>query len=117
MVPFAASDLKDIFTIRLKKRQDAYTDQFSRIFMVKMLMISSIVMGVDWFQDTINCMIPAVDLHKVREQFVHSACWIQGMTHFFCRAHNNIILFSKKLKVIHRVVRLNSSSVSVFVEI
>ena len=84
MVPFVASDLKDIFTIRLKERQDSYTDQFSRIFMVKILLISSIVMGVDWFQDTVNCMIPNVDLHKVGEQFVHSACWIQGNpTEFF----------------------------------
>lgn len=82
MVPFVASDLKDIFTIRLKERQDAYTDQFSRIFMVKILLMSSILMGVDWFQDTVNCMIPNVDLHKVGEQFVHSACWIQG-TQFF----------------------------------
>ena len=78
MVSFISSDLKDIFTIRVKERQDTCTDQFSRIFMVKMFMMASIVMGVDWFQDTVNCMIPAVDLHKVGEHFVHSACWIQG---------------------------------------
>ncbi|XP_066925727.1 innexin inx2-like isoform X2 [Clytia hemisphaerica] len=78
MVSFISSDIKDIFTIKLKTRQDDYTDQFSRIFMVKMFMVSALVMGFDWFQDTVNCMIPDIDLHKVGEDFVHSACWIQG---------------------------------------
>ena len=78
MVSFISGDIKDIFTIKLKTRQDDYTDQFSRIFMMKMFLIASLVMGVDWFQDTVNCMLPDIDFYKIGEDYVHSACWIQG---------------------------------------
>ena len=68
--------IKDVLSIKLKQRDDDYTDQFSRIFMVKMFVISSLIMSVDYFSDKVNCIIPKGS-HLTRD-FVHSVCWIQG---------------------------------------
>lgn len=71
-----ANNIKSILAIKIKPRHDSYTDQFCRIFMPKMFIISCLVMGVDWFHDTVACMVPK-DSH-LSGSFVHSACWIQG---------------------------------------
>ena len=70
------NNIKTILAIKIKDRHDAYTDQFSRIFMVKMFVISSLIMGVDWFHDSVSCMVPKNS--ELSSAFVHSACWIQG---------------------------------------
>lgn len=71
-----ANNIKGILAIKIKTRHDSYTDQYCRIFMVKMCIVSSLVMGVDWFHDKVSCMVPArTDL---KDSFIHSACWIQG---------------------------------------
>jgi len=69
-------NIKDILEIKIKARHDSYTDQFSRIFMTKVFLISSLVMGVEWFHDSVACMVPKNS--ELSEEFVHSACWIQG---------------------------------------
>ena len=50
--------LKSILSIKLKSRQDGYTDQFQRVIMVKVLLICSIIIAVDYFSDKVNCIIP-----------------------------------------------------------
>ena len=59
---FATKDLKDIFKIKIKPRHDSLTDQYHRIFMVKLLLISSLVMGISWFKDSVNCLVPGMDI-------------------------------------------------------
>lgn len=68
--------LKDILTVSFKQRHDSYSDQFNRIFMTKMLLIASIVIGVDYFSDQVNCMIPKDAKHS--KEFFNAACWITG---------------------------------------
>lgn len=68
--------IKDVLSIKLKLRHDDLTDQFNRIFMAKMFIISSLVMGVDFFSDRVSCILTS-ESHLSRD-FVHSACWIQG---------------------------------------
>lgn len=73
----AATDIKGMITIKIKPRHDGHTDQYNRIFMVKLLMISSLIMGISWFQDSIHCIVP--DSHKISGGFVSATCWIQGV--------------------------------------
>ena len=68
--------LKGILTVQFKARHDGYSDQFNRIFMTKLLLMSSIIMSVDYFSDKVNCMIPKNAQHS--SNFFHSACWITG---------------------------------------
>ena len=63
---FVATDLKGLLTLNIKSRHDGYLDQYNRIFMVKLLMVATIVMGLSWYGDSINCIIPG----KVR--FTHT---------------------------------------------
>lgn len=68
--------VKDILSIKIKTRHDSYTDQFSRLFMTKMLLIASLIMSFDYFSDRVSCMV-----HKeshLSKDFIHSACWISG---------------------------------------
>ena len=68
--------VKDILSIKIKTRHDSYTDQFSRLFMTKMLLIASLLMSFDYFSDRVSCMV-----HKeshLSKDFIHSACWISG---------------------------------------
>ena len=55
-----ATDIKSMLSISIKSRHDSYTDQYNRIFMVKMLLVSSLIMGISWFQDSIHCMVPGI---------------------------------------------------------
>ena len=69
-------NIKSILELKIKTRHDGYTDQFSRIFMSKIFIISSLVMGVEWYHDTVSCMVPSSS--DLSDGFVRSACWIQG---------------------------------------
>ncbi|XP_047144497.1 uncharacterized protein LOC124818070 [Hydra vulgaris] len=71
--------IKDILSIKLKSRHDAYTDQFSRIFMTKMFIISALIMSVDFFNDKVACIQSD---SRMTSEFVHSTCWIQGFYTF-----------------------------------
>lgn len=44
--------------------------------MVKMAMVSSMLLGLNWFKDTITCIIPSTA--GIDKGYVHQACWIQG---------------------------------------
>jgi len=70
-------DLKGILSIKIKSRHDSYSDQFNRIFIVKILLICSLVMGINWFKDGVNCIVPGSS--ELSSSFVSSACWIQGL--------------------------------------
>lgn len=50
----APPDLKKMLQVNIKPRQDSYTDQFSRIFMVKMMMLTSAVTAISWMKDKVN---------------------------------------------------------------
>ena len=75
-------NIKSLLKIKFKARHDNYTDQYNRIFMVKMAMISSMLLGLNWFKDTIKCTIP--NFAGIDKGYVHQACWIQGMQCLFC---------------------------------
>ena len=68
--------LKDILMIKLKSRHDDVGDQFSRLFMTKMLLIASFITGFNYFSDRIACIVPQTS--SLSHDFVHSACWISG---------------------------------------
>jgi len=68
--------IKSLLTIKAKTRHDTYTDQFHRIFMVKMSMVASLMLGLNWLKDTITCIIP--NTAGISKDYVHQACWIQG---------------------------------------
>lgn len=72
-----ATDIKGMLSISIKSRHDSHTDQYNRIFMVKLCLVCSLIMGISWFQDSINCIVP--DSHNLGGGFVSSACWIQGV--------------------------------------
>lgn len=70
-----ARDLVSIISINIKSRTDHYSDQFNRILIVKVLMACSIIMGFNWFKDSINC----INNSDMGGGFVSAACWIQGV--------------------------------------
>lgn len=70
------NSIKSLLTIKPKSRTDDYTDQFHRIFMVKISMVASLLLGLNWVKDTITCIIPGTA--GISGDYVHQACWIQG---------------------------------------
>ena len=42
-----------------------------------MAMISSMLLGLNWFKDTIRCTVPT--FAQIDKGYIHQACWIQGM--------------------------------------
>ncbi|XP_057315380.1 innexin inx3-like [Hydractinia symbiolongicarpus] len=73
---FLASNIKSLLAIKIKTRHDSYTDQVSRIAVAKMFIVASVVMGIDWFHDTVACMPPQDT--TLSDDFIHSSCWIKG---------------------------------------
>ena len=69
-------NIKSLLEIKFKTRHDSYTDQFHRIFMVKMMLVASMLLALNWFYDTITCVVPTNN--KILKEFVEQACWIQG---------------------------------------
>lgn len=72
----APPNLKKMIQVKIKPRQDSYTDQFSRIFMVKMLMLTAAVTGITWMKDKVTCIIPKS--HDGAVAFIQKSCWING---------------------------------------
>jgi len=68
--------LKDIISIKIKARHDSPCDQFNRLFMSKMFLISAVIMGLDYFSDRVTCIPPKNT--ELSNEFIHSACWISG---------------------------------------
>ena len=71
-----SESIKDVVSINLKHRDDDYSDQFSRIFMVKILIMSSLVTSMEFFNDRMSCILPRDS--AIDPGFAHSVCWIQG---------------------------------------
>ena len=100
--------LKEIFAVQFKARHDSYTDQFQRIFMSRLLFVSSVLMSVDYFSDDVNCMTPEDTQHS--SNFYHSACWISGPLIFvgFLRmgtSYHKFLLFENFLVLGLRAVK------------
>lgn len=73
----ATDSIKSLLAVKIKPRQDGYCDQFIRIFMLKVLMAGTLLVGLNWYSDKIICIIPgSIGLDK---DFVSSACWINGL--------------------------------------
>ena len=53
-----ATDMKGLFKVKIKERSDCYSDQFNRIFMVKIMLACCIIMGISWYKDSIKCVVP-----------------------------------------------------------
>lgn len=83
-------DIKEILTINSKPRYDNWCDQFSRIFMVKLMTVGALVLGMNWYSDKFTCVVPStLDLDV---GFVSQACWINGLyVYEEIRFHNNDI--------------------------
>jgi len=80
--------IKQILSVKIKPRHDSYSDQFSRIFMVKVMMIGALLVGLSWYTDNINCIIHS----GLDPKFVAQACWINGLYVFKdIRYHDNEI--------------------------
>jgi len=71
-----AGSIKEIVSIKIKARHDSISDQYNRIFMVKMCIISSAIIGVNYFNDKVSCIV--ANSNGMDGGFVGSACWIQG---------------------------------------
>lgn len=71
-----SESIKDIVSINIKERHDDHSDQFSRIFIVKMLVMSALITSMDFFNDSMSCILP--EDTKMDASFAHSVCWIQG---------------------------------------
>jgi len=72
-----ATDIKGMLSISIKSRHDSHSDQYNRIFMVKLMLVCTLVMGISWYSDSISCIIPGS--HGIDGGFVSSTCWIQGV--------------------------------------
>jgi hypothetical protein len=69
--------IKPILSITIKPRQDSFTDQFCRVVMVKLLMIATLLVGLNWYSDQMTCIIPGSA--GISGGFVSTACWINGL--------------------------------------
>ena len=76
-----ASSVKEIVSIKIKPRHDSISDQYNRIFMTKMCIICSAIIGVNYFNDNVSCII--ANANGMDGGFVGSACWIQGINLYF----------------------------------
>lgn len=76
-----STNIRNLLHIKFKKRHDSLTDQYNRIFMMKMALISSMILGLNWFKGTIWCIVPYFS--GLDKGYVDQACWIQGMQFFF----------------------------------
>jgi len=69
--------IKKLISVKFKPRQDSYTDQFNRLFMVRMFLVASLLTGLDWMTDEINCLVPKD--YSISKSFVSNACWMNGV--------------------------------------
>lgn len=71
------NDVKGILSINLKTRHDSYADQFTRVFMMKLMILAAFFIGMNWYNDKINCITSISN--TVDGGFLASACWIHGL--------------------------------------
>lgn len=74
-----AGNLASLLSVKIKPRHDDYTDQVSRIILVKICILSALVTGIDWFHDNVKCLPPKEKKHNsIPDGFLESVCWING---------------------------------------
>jgi len=66
----------EVISWKSKSRYDTASDQYTRIFMPKLFILSSLIMAFSYFNDKLNCMVNS-RLNGLKE-FVQETCWIQG---------------------------------------
>jgi len=71
-----AASIQELVSIKIKPRHDGITDQYNRIFMVKICLICAAIIGVNYFSDKVSCIV--ANENGMDGGFVGSACWIQG---------------------------------------
>jgi len=71
-----AASIQELVSIKIKPRHDGITDQYNRIFMVKICLICAAIIGVNYFSDGVSCIV--ANGNGMDGAFVGSACWIQG---------------------------------------
>ena len=80
MAGVIASDIKDLITINIKHRHDDLSDQYNRVFMVKLCLVSSLIMSVSWFKDSIKCIVPGrclIIASKWTKSFLFELKWLE----------------------------------------
>jgi len=63
--------------INFKRSADGFFDQYNRMFMSKMCMILSAIIGCNYFNDQVSCIV--TNAAGMGGGFVGSVCWIQGL--------------------------------------
>lgn len=72
-------DIRKILQVKLKPRQDSYSDQFSRVVLLKVMLFGAFITGMSWYSDKINCIILQSGGKPIVEPgFVQQSCWING---------------------------------------
>jgi hypothetical protein len=71
-------DVKKLFAYKYKKRDDCLTDQYSRLFMTKAMLVGAFITGMQWYSDEIKCAVPAGLAGKHLGGYTGKACWING---------------------------------------
>lgn len=84
-----AASIQELVSIKIKPRHDGITDQYNRIFMVKICLICAAIIGVNYFSDKVSCIV--ANENGMDGGFVGSACWIQGLSLPTSPHTNNII--------------------------
>ena len=59
MMAAIAGGVKDLFAFKYKHRDDDFSDQYSRIFMTKAMLVATFITGMQWYSDEISCTVPA----------------------------------------------------------
>jgi len=72
-----ASDIKEMLAIKMKARHDSYSDQFTRIVLMKLMLMGAFFIGMNWYNDKVNCIIPKPN--DFSDDFTKPACWINGL--------------------------------------
>lgn len=72
--------LAGYISVRLKNREDDYTDQMSRIIVTKLFIVTSVLVGIAWFQDETHCIPPSYHASEtpMPYEFIRRGCWVQG---------------------------------------
>lgn len=74
---YVDESISGFLSIKIKPRQDGASDQYNRILMVKMCLLSAVIVGMNYFSDQVSCIV-ANNIGEDIESFVGSTCWIQG---------------------------------------
>ena len=78
MTFYVGESVKALLAIKLKSREDQFSDQVSRILVTKTLVLISTAITVIWFHSETRCIPPVETHHKIPPQFLHRGCWAKG---------------------------------------